>query len=224
MRFAFAILDRRVTLSVDKYAAPSVTFEDSLHPANMIPPLARYPANDFYVAEADEGARYQWIKHENDSEIKNGDTNTGVTVSGEILARAFIAKAAATDAETTSWGGVLPASLPTLDGVSLNDGDIFLIQGIEQHGGTADQNGIYQIFSDGSHSFSKFVIPILGTGMTVRVIGGGVNAGKYYWPEVTDGGAEFDDEIWAEGAVGKIHLRLAGLPGELVTAELRRIP
>lgn len=234
MRFAFTLLDHRVSLSIDKYAAPAVTFEDTLQAGNLIPPLTRY--SDFfsgssttnfggsdYLIEVDEGATYEWIKKGNDLGI--GDSSsTPLVTSGNITARPFVVKVTVSDAEMTAWDGDGPDAFSgigsSLDGVTVGVGDLFLIQRAENFGGNQTQNGIFKIRDAAGHFdpiFSGF-----SNGMTVRVMEGATGAGKYFRFQAQDVTGPLS--FWVPETPGKVFLRLTGAAGVLVTAGLKRVP
>jgi hypothetical protein len=226
MRFGFATPDHRVPLSVARYAAPPIEFEYLETRDNLVPIGAIYSAahtqtvgGSEYLLEVDEGGNYQWIKGADDTSITNADHQSTIFSGGVITpAQAFEVRAKATQSEMDSWGGTLPALIPTLDGVTFEPNDFFLIQNFSDD----SKNGIYQVTSEAG-AYSEYLAGTVpsGSGMTVKVTEGTTNADGYYWYDSDD--SQPTAKIWRSGTQGKVYLRLKGTPGILVTAVVRRV-
>jgi hypothetical protein len=223
VRFAFTILDHRVSFSISKYAAPGVTIDANLQQGNLVSPLSRYsdPLPNGYGSDCwlhvDDGVQYQWTKDTNDIGLIGGD-GSALAHTGSMFARAFPVKATPSAAELTGWGGSLPATIANLDGVTLNSGDVFLIQNF----GDGLSDGVYTI-TDGSGHFAPADVPPNGSpnGHTIHVLEGTTNAGKNYWAQPD--ADPLQPPNFSLLPTGKILFRLVGASGALITAVVRRI-
>jgi hypothetical protein len=220
MRFGFTTLDHRVGLSVADYSAPPIVFPYEVTNENLFPLLARYSADQSlayagsdYFLEVDEGYYYQY-KANSAVDLGVYFNEAAFALAGAVFQAApSLVKAIATAADVTSWGGSLPATITSIDGVPMDEGDAFFVHNISA------QNGVYRISSGGS--FSQELIPSAfgGTGITVKAVEGVSNAQKYFWFDPSDA----EPRRWREGTAGKMHYRFVGTPGMLVTATFRRV-
>lgn len=221
MRFAFNILDHRVSLSIAKYKAPAVSFDDNLQEGSLIPFDARYDDDGNYKLLVDVGTNYLWTKRGNDTNIYNGDSTTPLSATGTLVAAPFVVKASPTNAEMQAWDGPPPdPHITNADGIFFEINDIFLLQNYESNLGSRNYNGIYRVTTEEGNYTRVTYDGLLHLGSTVHVLSGTVNTGKNF--SHTADGSGF--EIWTELAAGKMHLLLRGSPGVLVTASVTRIP
>lgn len=221
MRFAFNILDHRVSLSISKYKAPGVTFDENLQQASLVPFDARYDDNGNYKLLVDVGSTYLWTKRGNDSTIYNADSPTPLSATGTLIAAPFVVKASPTDAEMQAWDGPPPDNHIThADGIFFEINDLFILQDYENNLGSRLYNGIYRVTTEEGNYTRASYDGLLHLGSTVHVLSGTENIGKNF--SHTADGSGF--EIWTELAAGKMHLLLRGSPGVLVTASVQRVP
>lgn len=224
MRFAFTLFDHRVSLSISRYAAPAITFEDNLPRASIIPFGSVYPeSGDALLVQVNEGANFLWTKGANDGSIVNADTKFPISDTGTIRAAAFLVKATATSAENVAWGASLPDTIASLDGITLNVNDTFLIQGRELSGGDNSQNDVYSIRDVDGH-YDEWHAPFFPetNGFTAHVLQGTAAGRNYYTTHLLGEGS--GNKPWVLGTAGKVYLRLYGTPGTPVTALLQPIP
>lgn len=221
MRFAFNILDHRLSLSIAKYKAPAVNFDDNLQEASLVPFDARYDDNGNYKLLVDVGANYLWAKRGNDTEIYNGDSSTPITATGMLVAAPFVVIASPTGAEMQAWDGPPPdPHIANADGIALTINDLFLLQNYESNLGSRLYNGIYRVTTEESDRTRAAYDGLLHLGSTVHVLSGTANIGKTFSHTADESGFQ----IWTQLAAGKMHLLLRGSAGALVTASVQRVP